>query len=144
MFCKSGEQSRGSGTPTVGYITVAHNNHRPIDFSRAFKTQTPPLLSGFNVFLRPGTTSLFHAYSRNPSTPPRARTMPDSLEQPWSDDPNAPKIPYNVYFEEKAYLAGTLIASIFYGTRGTHPSTRPSVHAHLSFQGSSSSCSSNA
>jgi len=41
--------------------------------------------------------------------------MSDSQERPWSDNPNAPKIPYYLYFEEKADFAGVLIGSILYG-----------------------------
>ena len=42
--------------------------------------------------------------------------MSDAQTKPWSDNPNAPKIPYDLYFAEKASFAGTLIASILYGT----------------------------
>ena len=38
-----------------------------------------------------------------------------SQQKPWSDSPNAPKITYKVYFEEKANFAGVLIGSILYG-----------------------------
>ena len=41
--------------------------------------------------------------------------MSDSQEIPWTDNPNAPKVPYYLYIEEKAYFAGILIASILYG-----------------------------
>jgi len=41
--------------------------------------------------------------------------MSDSLETPWSDNPNAPKIPYWLYFGEKVYFAGSLIGAILYG-----------------------------
>jgi hypothetical protein len=51
--------------------------------------------------------------------------------RPWSDNPNAPKIPYDLYFEEKANFAGILIGSILYGTRKAPPPTRPSIRAHL-------------
>ena len=34
----------------------------------------------------------------------------------WSDNPNAPKIPYILYFNEKANFAGSLVTSILYGT----------------------------
>ena len=36
---------------------------------------------------------------------------------PFSTNPNAPKITYDVYFQEKANFAGILIASILYGAR---------------------------
>lgn len=39
-----------------------------------------------------------------------------SQEQPWSNNPNAPKISHDLYFREKANLAGFLISSILYGT----------------------------
>ena len=41
--------------------------------------------------------------------------MSDSQDKPWSDNPNAPQIPYYLYFEEKADFAGVLIGSILYG-----------------------------
>jgi len=41
--------------------------------------------------------------------------MSDSDQKPWSDNPNAPKIPYSLYFQEKADFAGILIGSILYG-----------------------------
>ena len=48
--------------------------------------------------------------------------MADSLEKPWSDNPNAPKIPYLLYSFEKSYFAGLFIASILYGVPKTpHP-----------------------
>ena len=40
----------------------------------------------------------------------------DMQHPPWSDNPNAPKIPYHLYFDEKASFAGSLVASIIYGT----------------------------
>ena len=42
--------------------------------------------------------------------------MASSSESPWSDNPNAPQIPYLLYFVEKATFAGTLLGAIFYGT----------------------------
>ena len=42
--------------------------------------------------------------------------MSESQEPPWSNNPNAPKIPYSLYLEEKADFAGMLIASVLYGT----------------------------
>jgi len=53
--------------------------------------------------------------------------MFDLQEGPWSDNPNAPKIPYNLYVEEKADFAGILISSMLYGT---HSPTRLPVGAH--------------
>ena len=41
--------------------------------------------------------------------------------KPWSDNPNAPKIPYALYLEERSYFAGTLIGSILYGTHKRSP-----------------------
>lgn len=41
--------------------------------------------------------------------------MYDLSEVPWSDNPNAPKIPYWLYVGEKAYFAGSLIGAILYG-----------------------------
>ena len=41
--------------------------------------------------------------------------MSDSLGKPWSDNPNAPKVPYWVYFGEKSYFAGVIIGAILYG-----------------------------
>ena len=48
----------------------------------------------------------------------------------WSNNPNAPKIPYFLYLGEKATFAGTLIGSVLYGTRRTPPPTHPSIRAH--------------
>ena len=45
--------------------------------------------------------------------------MSDSQEIPWSYNNNAPKITYDVYFREKTYFAGILIASIPYGAPKT-------------------------
>ena len=46
----------------------------------------------------------------------------------WSDNPNAPKVPYDLYLYEKAWFAGGFIASIFYGTPKT---SRPPIHPHF-------------
>ena len=45
--------------------------------------------------------------------------MSDSQGEPWSDNPNAPRIPYQVYVHEKAIFAGDLIGAILYGTPKT-------------------------
>ena len=54
-------------------------------------------------------------------------TMSDSQGEPWSDNPNAPRIPYQVYFREKTSFAGSLIGAILYGTPKT-----PYLHICLS------------
>lgn len=41
--------------------------------------------------------------------------MSDSSIIPWSDNPNAPKIPYWLYYVEKVYFAGFVIGAVFYG-----------------------------
>ena len=50
--------------------------------------------------------------------------MSNSSAKSWSDSPNAPQIPYSLYFAEKANFAGILIGAIFYGmsTHSWHPS----------------------
>ena len=53
--------------------------------------------------------------------------MFDPQGAPWSDNPNAPKIPYNLYLEEKASFAGILISSMLYGA---HFLTRLSAGTH--------------
>jgi len=53
-----------------------------------------------------------------------------SDEQPWSDNPNAPQIPYDLYFGEKANFAGILVGAILYGTRKTSKPMHVSVDAH--------------
>ena len=63
----------------------------------------------------------------------RLRTMSDPQDKPWSDNPNAPKIPYDLYFGEKATFAGILIGSMFYGTCKTLPPTRRFVCAHIAY-----------
>ena len=74
--------------------------------------------------------------------------MSDFQFVPWSDNPNAPKIRYDLYLLEKVGFAGELIGSILYGT--THEirnhMSGPSVliiALFRSFQGCSSCCSSN-
>ena len=52
--------------------------------------------------------------------------MSDSQPQPWSVNPNTPKMPYHTYLDEKTWFAGTVVGSILYGT----PKTRSSIHAH--------------
>ena len=47
--------------------------------------------------------------------------MSDSQLKQWSDNPNALKIPYSQYFEEKVYFAGVLLSSILYGTGRARP-----------------------
>ena len=42
--------------------------------------------------------------------------MSDPSLKPWSDNPYAPQIPYELYFAEKANFAGVLIGAILYGT----------------------------
>lgn len=59
--------------------------------------------------------------------------MSDSQEQPWSDSPNAPKIPSYIYRFEKTWFAGVLVGSILHGTRKKSLLARPSVRAHCSF-----------
>ena len=49
--------------------------------------------------------------------------MSNIQRKPWSDNPNAPKIPYDLYYAEKAYFAGILIASILYGVYMRDPET---------------------
>ena len=49
------------------------------------------------------------------------RTMSSSQQTPWSNNPNAPKIPYHLYIQEKAYLVGALVCPILYGTRKAPP-----------------------
>ena len=53
--------------------------------------------------------------------------MASSQEKLWSDNLNAPKISYDLYFYEKAALAGASIGSILYGTP-----KRPLLHVRLS------------
>lgn len=35
--------------------------------------------------------------------------------KPWSDNPNAPQVPFSVYFAEKSYFTGFLLGAILYG-----------------------------
>jgi len=41
--------------------------------------------------------------------------MSDSSPEPWSDNPNAPQIPYDLYVWEKVVFAEGLIGAILYG-----------------------------
>ena len=49
--------------------------------------------------------------------------MSDSQERPWSDNPNAPRIPYWLYLQEKSRFAGVFLGSILYGTNKVSLST---------------------
>ena len=63
-------------------------------------------------------------FGHPPSPPPaQIQTMSDPQEQPWSNNPDAPKIPYYLYDTEKATLAGSFLSSILYGMPETHPPT---------------------
>jgi len=53
----------------------------------------------------------------------------NSQEQPWSDSPGAPKIPYYLYLSEKATFAGFLIGAILYGAHEEPPLRCPSDRA---------------
>ena len=53
--------------------------------------------------------------------------MSDSRLIPWSDNPNAPKISYPLYFSEKTNFTGVVLGSIFYGTWKA-----PHLHVYLS------------
>jgi len=59
--------------------------------------------------------------------------MSDSQEQPWSDNPNAPQIPYGLYLLEKTWFAGTLISSILYGARDISIPSLTLIRAHCTF-----------
>lgn len=41
--------------------------------------------------------------------------MSGSPEGPWSNNPNAPQIPYVLYVAEKSLLAGLILGAVFYG-----------------------------
>ena len=56
--------------------------------------------------------------------------MYDPREKPWSDNPNAPKIPYSLYFQEKVTFAGDFVGPILYGTRKGVP-TCTSTYPYL-------------
>ena len=51
--------------------------------------------------------------------------MSGSQEQPWSGNPNAPKISHDVYLREKAWFTGILVGAILYGTCKISTSTGP-------------------
>lgn len=44
-----------------------------------------------------------------------SETTYESQERPWSDNPNAPKIPYWLYYSEKSRFTGVFLGSILYG-----------------------------
>jgi len=58
--------------------------------------------------------------------------MSDPSQKPWSDNPNAPRIPHDLYVSEKAVFAGGLIGVILYGLP-TYISVR-SVLTHVVVQ----------
>ena len=80
--------------------------------------------------------SPFHIRSHSTEILPPSYTsgtwaMSDSQLKLWSDNPNAPKISYDQYFEEKVYFAGVLLGSILYGTREARSPTRLSADPHF-------------
>ena len=106
----------------------------PHCFFRHFKRNTvgfpfvayrlPPFNQPFLGFITPG-----HLLHELQALPPRGapssdstevsvhtRIMWDSQHKPRSDNPNAPNIPYHLYFDEKTDFSGALVASILYGT----------------------------
>ena len=117
-------------THIVGFLFVACNTtvqltlpellEHPVtpSSSKVFSPSRNPLLSTLNQAPRP---KFFLAC---------IWTMYDSEQQPWSNNPNAPKIPYHIYNYEKTYLAGILIGAMLYGAPSTLPPTRPSICAH--------------
>ena len=56
--------------------------------------------------------------------------MSDSQKKPWSDNPNAPKVPHHLYLDEKANFSGDLVGSILYGTPKTSSSIYSSICTH--------------
>ena len=66
----------------------------------------------FHLSWFPPPTSLLHRIH-----PPAAtlRAMSDDAQVPWSNDPNAPPIPYLLYQAEKYNFAGILLTAAFYG-----------------------------
>ena len=52
--------------------------------------------------------------------------MSDDSQVPWSDNPNAPQIPYVLYESEKYNFAGILMTATFYGEL-----TRVPIHPPL-------------
>jgi len=56
--------------------------------------------------------------------------MSDSREPPWSDNPNAPKIPLWLYLFEKSWFAGNIVGAILYGIRKRSLPTRPPVRTN--------------
>ena len=57
--------------------------------------------------------------------------MSNTQTKPWSDNPNAPKIPYGVYFAEKADFIGLFLSAILYGTSKTLPPTRQLIRVQF-------------
>ena len=61
--------------------------------------------------------------------------------EPWSEGPNAPRISYSLYLEEKTTFAGAFIGAMFYGmskhTSPIHPHpvcwAQPTRHRHRPF-----------
>lgn len=53
--------------------------------------------------------------------------MADSSEKPWSDDPNAPKIPYSLHIQEREKFTGDFLAGILYGM----PAASSSIRIHF-------------
>ena len=82
---------------------------------------------------RPSTSESLPSYLlRRPlqkSSLAQVWSMSHSQLKPWSDNPNAPRISYNLYREEKAIFAGGPVGSILYGMSKALPPTSP-ICAH--------------
>lgn len=52
--------------------------------------------------------------------------MPNTSQKSWYDNPNAPNIPSQIYFDEKANFAGMLTCAVSYGAK-----TRGSIYPPL-------------
>jgi hypothetical protein len=83
--------------------------------------------------------SLFHPTL--PSTPSALESLPQLIaamskshfpEKPWSDNANAPQIPYPLYIAEKSMFAGVLIGAILHGM-STHAVIDPHPHRPFRF-----------
>ena len=102
-----------------------------IGFTWAFitpVTSLPSNLTAFSPSQNPLPWASDPTLRRNPASLVRTRTMAESQFKPWSDNPNAPKIRYDLYLWEKINFAGDLVSSILYGTRKISLPTCPSTH----------------
>ena len=119
-----------TGGPRALPVAVLHppriTHHLSIGLAGVYNPLLHSPLQLLSPFLYPASLSLSSSIVIPPPVA-NIRDMSDSSENPWSSSPNAPQIPYWVYFQEKANFAGIFLGAISYGA----PTYLSICRAHL-------------